>query len=109
LISISSVDMDVVYLLLDLRLVVTICLIRCCTKKWGLGIIGTNQLRRRAADFSVRGPCQGFWCSTVFCDFPSPIAMQIIVNTLTRKTITLEAESSDTILCVKAKIQNSEG
>ena len=35
--------------------------------------------------------------------------MQIIVNTLTRKTITLEAESSDTILCVKAKIQDSEG
>ena len=30
--------------------------------------------------------------------------MQIFVKTLTGKTITLETESSDTTLCVKAKI-----
>ena len=35
--------------------------------------------------------------------------MQIFVKTLTGKTVTLETESSDTILCVKAKIQNKEG
>jgi ubiquitin len=34
--------------------------------------------------------------------------MQIFVKMLTGKTITLEAESSDTVLCVKAKIQNRE-
>jgi ubiquitin len=34
--------------------------------------------------------------------------MQIFVKTLTGKTITLETESSDTILGVKAKIQDRE-
>ena len=34
--------------------------------------------------------------------------MQIFVRTLTGKTLTLETESSDTILCVKAKIQDRE-
>jgi hypothetical protein len=36
------------------------------------------------------------------------VAMQIFVKTLTGKTITLETESSDTILGVKAKIQDRE-
>ena len=34
--------------------------------------------------------------------------MQIFVTTLTRKTITLEVKSSNTIDNVKAKIQNKE-
>jgi ubiquitin len=35
--------------------------------------------------------------------------MQIFVKTLTGKTITLEAESSDSIATVKEKIQDKEG
>jgi hypothetical protein len=36
------------------------------------------------------------------------IAMQIFVKTLTGKTIALETESSDTVLRVKAQIQDRE-
>ena len=35
--------------------------------------------------------------------------MQIFIKTLTGKTITVEAESSDDIQSVKAKIQDKEG
>ena len=35
--------------------------------------------------------------------------MQIFVKTLTGKTITLEAEASDTIETIKTKIQEKEG
>ena len=35
--------------------------------------------------------------------------MQIVVQTLTGKTITLEVEPSDTIENVKSKIQDNEG
>ena len=39
---------------------------------------------------------------------PPIIKMQIFVKTLTGKTITLETESSDTILHIKAKVQDKE-
>jgi Ubiquitin family len=51
----------------------------------------------------VRVMCAGFVRRPLI-----PIAMQIFVKTLTGKTVTLEAESSDTILCVKARIQDRE-
>jgi len=35
--------------------------------------------------------------------------MQILVNTLTGKTVTLEVKSSDTIDMVKSRIQDKEG
>ena len=35
--------------------------------------------------------------------------MQIFVKTLTGKTITIEVESSDTILSIKQKIEQKEG
>lgn len=35
--------------------------------------------------------------------------MQVFVKTLTRKTITLEVKSSDTVESVKRKIQDKEG
>ena len=35
--------------------------------------------------------------------------MQVFVKTLTRKTITLEVEGSDSIEAVKSKIQDKEG
>jgi Ubiquitin family len=65
-----------------------------------------------AVDVSYDESHQGFCplCNSV-PSFPSPlitIAMQIFVKTLTGKTVTLEAESSDTVLCVKAKIQDRE-
>ncbi len=59
----------------------------------------------------------GCWLgyATVFCSlcnsvpsFTITITMQIFVKTLTGKTVTLEMESSDTILCVKARIQDRE-
>ena len=37
------------------------------------------------------------------------MSMQIFVKTLTGKTITLDVESSDSVLSVKQKIQDKEG
>src|SRR5260221_8388190 len=49
-------------------------------------------------------------CGAINLTFHSPtIAMQILVKTLSRKTITLEVESSDLIQDVKAKIQEKGG
>ena len=39
---------------------------------------------------------------------PFTIPMQIFVKTLTGKTVALDAKSSDTVLCVKAKLQERE-
>ncbi|KAM0053220.1 Ubiquitin [Helianthus debilis subsp. tardiflorus] len=47
--------------------------------------------------------------STLIVMRVSPGFMPIFIKTLTGKTITLEVESSDTILNVKTKIQNREG
>jgi hypothetical protein len=49
------------------------------------------------------------FCQGLFHCFSLPsLAMQIFVKTLTGKTVTLDAEPSDTVLDVKAKIQNRE-
>ncbi|KAF8469317.1 polyubiquitin [Russula ochroleuca] len=44
-------------------------------------------------------------CGAVWALSSSSITMQVFVKTLTGKTITVEAESSDTIHIVKTKIQ----
>ena len=58
-------------------------------------------------------------CSSSFSKFPGSktinclvtiaLAMQIFVKTLSGKTITLDVEASDTIINVKAQIQDIEG
>ena len=45
----------------------------------------------------------------VWHPFTIALAMQIFVKTLTGKTITLDVEADDTIITVKAKIQDLEG
>lgn len=48
-------------------------------------------------------------CFMVLCFLQTAVAMQIFVETLTGKTITLEVEPSDSIENVKQKIQDKEG
>ena len=51
-----------------------------------------------------------FPCSkTINCLVTIALAMQIFVKTLSGKTITLDVEASDTIINVKAQIQDIEG
>ena len=46
---------------------------------------------------------------TINCLVTIALPMQIFVKTLTGKTITLDVEASDTIINVKAQIQDIEG
>ena len=48
-------------------------------------------------------------CATAASAELAPTGMQILVRTLTGKTVTLEVESSDTIENIKSKIQEIEG
>ena len=47
--------------------------------------------------------------SAAFLAVPAQAAEAIVVKTLTGKSITFEVESQDTVLVVKAKIQDREG
>lgn len=45
----------------------------------------------------------------IFSNYPVELRMQILVKTLTGKTIALDVEPSDNIQSVKEKIQQKEG
>jgi ubiquitin len=66
-------------------------------------------LKPKSTKASITQPTTALSGDSLLSSFIASGGMQIFVKTLTGKTITLDAEPSDTIVNVKAKIQDKEG